>query len=392
MLRHTIMSVLLVLSSVQTRVEAIIKAWAADKTHQETVPASVKKAFADLGDDGGWKRVILCTSQTAFCSWLEADKAAAALTSSTPAGKNFQKQKATFVLLHGMYPLSVSMSNCKIDLYGIVDQHRRVELVASDVDLPLLQVDAASRVRLHNLCISRNSSQSQSERPLMGLAGASCVSMSKIRHARDIGWSSGWGNGSRHLLCPPRLQLDQLLWLHQDDSGIAAGCSEAWRHWHHWQRHHYSGQFQIWWSARCFAGYQCGSNAWEPVTDCQFHSADCRVTRGLLCSHEATCPSCSQFPTIGPIGMLFQVSEGLFGRALRHRCRVGSGPLWCRCPRASHCMPHKVWLGCVTTTTSPGRCPHRYGHGQLLWDDNWGANWHRQCQSWKWLSKAGGQN
>ena len=151
-----------------------------------TVPASVKKAFADLGDDGGWKRVIFCTSQTAFCSWLEADKAAAALTSSTPAGKNFQKQKATFVLLHGMYPLSVSMSNSKIDLYGIVDQHRRVELVASDVDLPLLQVDAASRVRLHNLCISRNSSQSQSERPLMGLAGASCVSMSKIHHAQDM--------------------------------------------------------------------------------------------------------------------------------------------------------------------------------------------------------------
>ena len=145
-----------------------------------SVPAAVKEAFANLGDDGGWKRVIFCTSKTALCSWLKADAAATALTSPT-----LEKKKATFVLLNGSYPLTLSLSNCQIDLYGIVDQHKKVELLASDVST-LLQVKDASRLRLCNLCIKRDSSQSHSEQPLVCLAGASCASMSQIHHVQDL--------------------------------------------------------------------------------------------------------------------------------------------------------------------------------------------------------------
>lgn len=77
------------------------------------LPASFKKVFGDLGDDGGWKRVIFCASQTAICSRLHADEAASALTN-----RDFQKKKAIFVLLHGSYTLSMSMTSCHIDIYG----------------------------------------------------------------------------------------------------------------------------------------------------------------------------------------------------------------------------------------------------------------------------------
>lgn len=137
-----------------------------------TVPSSVKKAFADLGDDGGWKRVIFCTSETSFCSWLEADAAAAALTAPTPENKDFQKKKATFVLLNGSYPLTMSMSNCQVDIYGIVDQHRKVEILTRG-----LRVKAGSRLRLCSLHIKEDTTL---QPPLLSMAEASCVSMLQI--------------------------------------------------------------------------------------------------------------------------------------------------------------------------------------------------------------------
>ena len=125
------------------------------------------------------------------------------------------------------------MSKCKVDRYGIVDQHSRVKLVASDVDSPLLQVDAASRVRLHNLCISRDSSQSKSERPLMGLAGASCVSMSIIRRAQDMAGPAveAIDQGTFFAL------HDCSLTSSSDSTKMTVGSPQvvvkAWGHWHH---------------------------------------------------------------------------------------------------------------------------------------------------------------
>eukprot|EP00438_Fugacium_kawagutii_P025317 Skav217870 [mRNA] locus=scaffold2487:85653:87281:+ [translate_table: standard] len=144
------------------------------------LPASFKKVFGDLGDDGGWKRVIFCTSETAFCSWLRADEAASNLKN-----KDFQNKKATFVLLNGSYTLAMKLSNCQIDIYGIVDHERKVQLQTPEPGLPILRTDGASRLRLRSLCI-KGATLQRPEAPLLCLTDASCTSMSQILHASDL--------------------------------------------------------------------------------------------------------------------------------------------------------------------------------------------------------------
>jgi len=119
-----------------------------------TVPDSVKKLFEDLGDEGGWRRVIFCTGSGCSCSWLRADAAATALNGPFGEdGKKFTKKKATFVLLEGDYEMSLSMVGAQMDIYGINDRLSSPTIKVPKEAQKFLRVDEASRVRLRNLNI-----------------------------------------------------------------------------------------------------------------------------------------------------------------------------------------------------------------------------------------------
>lgn len=138
------------------------------------MPESVKKLFDDLGDPGGWKRVIFCTGKDFGCSWLQADAAAALLTSPSTTRKEFArfKKKATFVLLPGTYELSLSMVDSTVDLYGIMDRNKRAKIVVPSGGGSFLQAEGASRLRLCSLGIT-----SSSDSPLFLLSGGSRVAV-----------------------------------------------------------------------------------------------------------------------------------------------------------------------------------------------------------------------